>query len=93
MSDRGTSNKNSRGSSYDVRRRKQWLLDTFGDGTHVDCALGCGIVLDFGTVTVDRIVPGALGGRYVQGNIRPACQSCNSIEGNRLRARMKAARG
>lgn len=85
---RGTSNKNTRGSSYDVRARKQWLLDTFGDGTYADCVF-CEVVLDFGTLTVDRIVPGCRGGTYCRDNIRPACMSCNSIDGNRIRAELR----
>ena len=85
MTTRGTSNKNSRGSSYDVRARKQWLLDTFGDGTYADCSF-CLMVLDFGTITSDRIIPGCLGGTYRRDNIRPSCLSCNSIHGNTLQA-------
>jgi 5-methylcytosine-specific restriction endonuclease McrA len=38
----------------------------------------CGVQLDVGGVTVDRIVPGRKGGRYVRGNIRPACAPCNT---------------
>src|SRR3954452_622344 len=90
-SPRGTTNKNCRGSSYDVRARKQWLLDTFGDDTFADCSF-CEIVLDFGTLTVDRIIPGALGGTYRRDNIRPACMSCNAIDGNAIRVRLRSER-
>jgi 5-methylcytosine-specific restriction endonuclease McrA len=89
-SPRGTSNKNVTGSAADRRRRKQHLLDTFGDGTWCDCSF-CGVVLDFGTVTVDRIIPGCLGGTYRRDNIRPACLSCNSIHGNTLQASRRAS--
>lgn len=38
----------------------------------------CGTLLDETTVTVDRIIPGAKGGRYVDENVRPSCATCNS---------------
>lgn len=86
---RGTSNGNVSGNARDRRRRKQWLLDTFGDGEFVACfrqiSPKCLHVLDFATLTVDRIAPGLQFGRYVRGNILPVCGSCNSIAGNYLR--------
>lgn len=85
---RGTSNGNQRGSAKSRRERKQWLLDTFGDGTYAPCTY-CQVELDFGTITVDRIVPGCEGGTYCRVNIRPACLTCNSLEGNALRERRK----
>lgn len=84
---RGTSNSNDRGNTTQRRTRKQWLLDTFGDGTYADCSF-CELVLDFGTLTVDRVIPGCRGGRYEPGNIRPACGRCNSVDGNRIRAEL-----
>lgn len=81
---RGTSNSNDRGNHTSRRRRRIWLICAWGDGTRVPCAF-CGVQLDVDTVTVDRIIPGILEGRYDRGNIRPSCLSCNSIEGNRLR--------
>lgn len=36
-------------------------------------------------VTVDRIIPGCRGGTYRRSNIRPACLSCNSETGARLK--------
>lgn len=45
----------------------------------------CGKLLWDGTLTVDRIVPGAQGGSYRRTNIRPACASCNSITGATVR--------
>lgn len=91
---RGTSNTNDRGSAAQRRARKQWLLDTFGDGVVVRCYrfVACGQVLTFATLTVDRIIPGILGGTYRRGNIRPACGHCNSITGIRLREQLKAER-
>jgi hypothetical protein len=83
---RGTTNRNARGGSDARRVRKQWLLDTFGDGTTASCAFGCGQVLDIDTVTVDRHpTPGCRGGTYRRGNIRPACADCNSRHGGALR--------
>lgn len=41
-------------------------------------------------LTVDRIVPGCQGGRYVRTNIRPACGPCNSETGGALARRGKA---
>lgn len=80
---RGTSNSNERGSSYERRARKHYLLLTFeseeGEGT-VYC-YRCPTLLDWFTLTVDRIVPGCLGGKYVRTNIRPACARCNTETG------------
>lgn len=84
---RGTSNANSRGGADARRRRKVWLLVTFGDGEKAPCAFECGTVLTLETVTVDRFpVPGCRGGTYRRGNIRPACAPCNSRHGGGLRS-------
>jgi hypothetical protein len=88
---RGTTNRNARGSSYSRRRRRLWLLDTFGDGTTAKC-YRCAAELTDSTITVDRIVPGCQGGRYVRGNIRPACLHCNSETGGAVR-RLAVANG
>lgn len=84
MSVRGTSNANVRGNAADRARRKLWLLEIWGDGISAPCHY-CAVVLTFVTLTVDRVIPGCRGGRYVRGNIRPACGPCNSIHGGRLR--------
>lgn len=84
MRARGTTNRNERGSSYDRARRKQWLLDHYGTGRTCPCS-ACGRRLSARTLTVDRIIPGVLGGRYTQGNIRPMCAECNSRLGSELR--------
>lgn len=90
---RGTSNSNSRGNAEDRRRRKLWLLKEFGDGVEAPCAFGCGVMVDFDTVTVDRYpVAGVDGGRYVRGNIRPACGDCNYLDGSMLGVARKAAK-
>lgn len=79
---RGTSNSNSRGSSKDRRIRKQWVLDTFGDGVQALCSFGCGGYVTFQTITIDRFpLAGIDGGTYKRGNIRPACACCNSSDG------------
>lgn len=95
---RGYSNHNEAGSSRDRRRRRQWLLDTFGDGVHAACYLQvsprCLWVVDIETLSVDRIIPRDQGGRYTRDNIQPACPSCNSVHGNQLRwAKQKATPG
>lgn len=84
---RGTTNGNVRGNSNDRRARRTYLLRTFesdrGAGT---CrCYRCGAILNETTITVDRIVPGCLGGRYVRENIRPACGCCNSETGGGTR--------
>lgn len=90
---RGTSNTNARGSAKQRRVRKQWLLDTFGDGVKALCSFGCGAVLTLETITVDRFpVLGADGGTYRRGNIRPACGHCNSVDGGKVSARRRLAR-
>jgi hypothetical protein len=75
-----------RGSSYDRRARRAWMLDTFGDGVTAPC-YRCGESLTDETITADRIVPGRDGGRYVRTNIRPACGPCNSETGGALARR------
>lgn len=84
---RGTSNTNARGSAASRRARKLWLLETFGDGEQAPCGFGCGTLLTFETITVDRYpIPGCQGGTYRRGNIRPACEPCNSIFGGAIRS-------
>lgn len=90
VGDRG---RNGRGNSVDRRKRKRFLLDTFGDGVTVKCALRlspkCPGVLTYDTLTVDRIKPGARGGRYTRDNIQPACEPCNTLSGALLGAAIK----
>lgn len=64
------------------------MLAEFGDGVTALCAFGCGRVVDFETVTIDRYpVLGCDGGTYRRGNIRPACAWCNCAEyGSRARS-------
>jgi len=69
----------SRGSSYARRRRKHWLLETFGDGRHCRC-WDCGQKLSYRTLEADRIIPGAYGGPYRRENLRPSCRACNAAQ-------------
>jgi hypothetical protein len=83
---RGTSNTNDRGSAASRRIRKQWVLDTFGNGLIAFCSfLGCKEELDFDTITIDRYpLAGCEGGTYKRGNIRPMCAFHNSSTGSLL---------
>lgn len=97
MSARGTTNRNERGNTVARRERRQWLLDTFGDGTHAWCMIdwddNCEGLLDILTLTVDRHpLPGIEGGTYDRDNIRPACGPCNSRAGTALRDQRRAQR-
>ena len=75
-----------RGNNAARKRRKEWLLETFGDGTTCECAFECGTTLTFETVTADRYpLSGREGGRYIRSNIRPACLACNSSDGQRVK--------
>lgn len=88
---RGTTNSNARGSSSDRKARKVWLLETYAaDHRHLSwipmCrCYRCGDLMDFDTMTIDRIIPGCRGGTYRRNNIRPACGQCNSETGGRTR--------
>lgn len=84
---RGTTNRNDRGSSYSRRSRRQWVIDTWGNGVQVSCYrfARCGEILTLETLTLDRIVPGCQGGTYARTNIRPACAFCNSSTGGATR--------
>lgn len=79
-------NANQRGSTIDRRRRKRWLLSPEaghgGNHTHVPCAFGCGAILTFATLWVDRFpILGHQGGSYRHENIRPACGTCQTRQG------------
>ena len=90
---RGTSNSNDRGSSYDRRRRKLWLLETFDPvlgPSSVWCAECREVILSHETIEVGRIIPGARGGRYTRDNIRPVCRPCNNALGHRTQQEIHA---
>lgn len=78
---RGTTNRNERGNAATRRRRKQRLVDEFGDGETCPC-YRCGRALSISMVEADRKVPGILGGTYRWENLRPVCGDCNKITGN-----------
>lgn len=87
---RGTTNTNMRGSSYDRRKRKQAMLDHYGNGVWTVCAT-CPTPLDFETMTVDcHPVPRCDGGTYGRphdmSNVRPQCAFCASRQGGLLSA-------
>lgn len=86
---RGTSNSNARGSSSDRAARKRYLVHVYESdaGPGLCRCYRCGELLTLREVTVDRIIPGVRGGRYVRSNIRPACGRCNSETGGRIRGR------
>lgn len=91
---RSTTNRNARGGAADRRVRKQWLLDTFGDGESATCMLQltprCEGTVTFESMTVDRYpVAGVDGGTYKRGNIQPACAPCNEFQGGQLGAERK----
>lgn len=67
-----------RGNSRDRRRRKEWMLETWGDGTTCPC-VHCEAPLVYETVEADRIVPG---GSYRRENIQPSCRGCNAARSN-----------
>lgn len=83
---RGTTNRNARGGAPERRKRKQWLLNVYGNGKTAPCSYACGRRVNRETMTVDRYpVPGCDGGTYRKGNIRPACEHCNSRYGGMTR--------
>lgn len=61
-----------------------------GDGITVPCSF-CDRELLYSEITRDRYPkPGRKGGKYVQGNIRPACMSCNASDGAKSAAAERA---
>lgn len=44
-----------------------------------NCCAYCGMSGEVIQLTADHIVPSIKGGRFIKGNIVPACQKCNSI--------------
>lgn len=67
-----------RGNNKDRKRRKEWMLSHFGDGSTAPCA-HCGTELDFSSIEADRIIPG---GSYRRDNVQPACRFCNASRSN-----------
>lgn len=48
-----------------------------GQGVPTVRCYRCGDLLTEAEMTIDRIIPGHLGGTYRRNNIRPACGVCN----------------
>lgn len=85
---RGTTNRNARGNTRDRAARRSYLIRVYESDAPGHCrCYRCGELLNEAQLTVDRIVPGCLGGKYVRENIRPACGTCNSEAGATLRSR------
>jgi 5-methylcytosine-specific restriction endonuclease McrA len=95
-----TNGQDKRGNPTDRRNRKLWLLSEKapwgGNGEVVPCALGtqadCDMLVSYETMEVDRIVPGAEGGRYIRSNVRPTCVKCNKAAGFDTMREMAARR-
>lgn len=73
----------TRGNTHDRRVRRDWIMSAAaglgGNGRTVPC-LHCGKRLR--KPTIDRFpICGHDGGRYVRGNIVPACKKCNFRRG------------
>lgn len=87
LTGRGASNSNARGNSRDRAARRRWLVTAWPSDVPGFCrCYRCGKRLDEDSVTADRIVPGAQGGRYVRSNLRPACAKCNAETGGAVRS-------
>jgi hypothetical protein len=73
---------------YEDGRRMFWTeVDPGTEGAEPACrCYRCGCLLTENTLTVDRIKPGCQGGTYRRDNIRPACGTCNSSTGGRVRS-------
>lgn len=71
-----------------------WVVER-GLGRPAVRCFRCGTLLDWDSVEIDRIKPGAEGGRYTKSNIRPVCGCCNkTLAGEwvkRRNAKRKAA--
>ena len=78
---------NARGNTVDRRKRRQWLLDTFGNGNTAPC-WQCGKRVNRHTLVVDRK---RAGGSYRRSNIRVHCWTCSSRQGQQLKGRKNAA--
>lgn len=100
MPRRGTSNSNVRGSVHSRRARRAWLVEQHGwPELGLVCCFRCGVPLlqdpdpeaPGQSVSVDRILPGVLGGTYGRDNIRPCCEPCNTEMGSALGVQRKRA--
>jgi hypothetical protein len=69
------------GNTGDRHKRRQALLEEFGDGHTCPCVY-CGLRLAEGTLEQDKIHTTAEGGRYRKSNLVPSCSSCNKQRGD-----------
>lgn len=85
---RSITGNDKRGSSYDRKARRLWLVSPAagfgGDGEKVPC-WECGTMVTATSMYVDRIIAGDQGGTYRRNNIRPHCASCSHGQGARRR--------
>lgn len=90
-------NGNQRGSSYQRRARKAWLLSPEagwgGDGQSVPC-WECGVLCgpDDAELIADRIIPWCQGGTYIRSNVAPHCDRCSHQQGQRLMRAHRASK-
>jgi 5-methylcytosine-specific restriction endonuclease McrA len=80
--DQRSHNGGARPNAYQRRANRYFLLVTFGDGQTCPCVY-CGDTLEYSTIEVDRVIPGAKGGSYRRENIVPACFDCNRKRGDK----------
>ena len=82
----------TRGSAAQRRSRRRRLWEAYAVADVLLCQRpGCEAPItledlgDGAQMTVDRIVPGMHGWKYVAGNCRPVCAPCNVELGNAIR--------
>lgn len=98
---RGTSNSNERGNTATRRVRRNYLTRVYASDVAGHCrCYRCGLLLcdapdscnrGCAKLTVDRVTPAVMGGRYKRDNIRPACGACNSTVGGALSGKRRVA--
>lgn len=87
-----TSHANERGSAWQRRARREWLVAEYGwPEAGLVCCWLCGVPMMADEFTVDRVLPGIQGGTYAYGNCRPACRPCNLSRGGLLGAQRMLA--
>jgi len=61
---------------------RQQIMDDFGDGRTAKCIF-CGRPVHIDELSVERMKPGPIGGKYDRGNMAPAHLSCNTKVGHK----------
>lgn len=69
------------GNTHNRAKRREALLNEFGDGKTCPCVY-CGIRVGEGTLEQDKIYTTSEGGRYRVANLVPSCASCNRSRGD-----------